>query len=180
MSIRRLTTIPLFTAIIIVCTVILPPIPVPILNINVTLQTFVVMLAGLLLSPIDAFTSILLYVLIGALGFPVFSGLTGGIGIILGPSGGFIISFPVVAYLISRFNHGKHTFTKNMLLTILFGIILTYFFGSVWMHYAYINIPFNKLLYGMLIFIPIDVVKAILASTLSLRLERLNIIYPNN
>lgn len=169
MTVRRMTTISLFTALMIVCTIVFY-IPVPILNINVTLQTFVVILAGLLLGPIDAFISILLYVLIGALGFPVFTGYKGGMDAIFGPTGGFIFSFPIAAYLISLFHFEKHTFTKNMVLAIFFGIILIYFIGILWLNY-YTNKSLGKLLYGMLIFIPFDIVKGVLASIISLRIE---------
>ncbi|HEY8363942.1 MAG TPA: biotin transporter BioY, partial [Haloplasmataceae bacterium] len=128
MNINRLTRISLFTALMIVFTVIIPPIPVPIININVTLQTFIVMLAGLLLKPIDAFISILLYVLIGALGFPVFSGYKSGLGVILGPTGGFIIAFPFVSLLISILKF-KNSFILNIIITMFCGIIVTYFIG---------------------------------------------------
>ncbi len=171
MSTRRLTGISLFTSLMVVFTIILPPIPVPILNINVTLQTFIVMLAGLLLRPTDAFTSILLYVLIGALGLPVFSGYSGGLGVIFGPTGGFIISFPIVAYLISSLKY-KKSFYLNIFLTGFFGIIITYFIGIIWFDY-YTNKTLGKILYGMLIFLPFDVIKCIMASIIGLRLESL-------
>jgi len=179
MSIRRMTSIPLFTSLMIVFTIIIPNIPVPIININVTLQTFVVMLAGLLLSPIDAFISILLYVLIGALGYPVFSGYKGGMDVIFGPSGGFILSFPIVAYLISIFHFGKHSFTKNMLLTTFFGIIVTYLIGFLWLDY-YSKQSLGKMMYGLLIFIPFDLLKGVLASSISLRIEVLQIHNPKS
>ncbi|QVK18864.1 biotin transporter BioY [Mycoplasmatota bacterium] len=169
MTVRRLTTIPLFTALMIVFTIVFY-IPVPILNINVTLQTFVVILAGLLLRPIDAFISILLYVLIGALGFPVFTGYRGGLEAIFGPTGGFILSFPIAAYLISLFHFGKHTFSKNLIISTIFGIILIYFIAIMWLDY-YTNRSLGKILYGMLIYIPFDIVKVVLASIISLRIE---------
>ncbi len=170
MSIRRITIIPLFTALMIVFTIVFPKIPVPIININVTLQTFIVILAGLLLCPIDAFTSMLLYVLIGALGFPVFSGLSGGIGWVLGPNGGFILSFPIVAFLISLFKIGKQTMIKNMMLSIFFGIMWTYLIGSIWLSF-YSKLNFTEIMYGMLIFLPTDVLKCIFASIISLKVK---------
>jgi len=172
-NIKRITFIPTFTSLMIVFTIILPPFTVPIINVNITLQTFIVMLAGLLLSPFEAFLSIFLYVLIGIVGFPVFSGMRGGVGVIFGPSGGFIVSFPIVALLISVFRL-KKAFILYLILTLLFGIILTYLFGLIWL-YIFTNNAFGKLIYGILIFIPFDILKCILASFISIRINNSNI-----
>lgn len=161
--------ISLFTSIIIVFTIAIPQIPVPIIHINVTLQTFVVVLAGLLLSPIDAFISMLLYVLIGALGLPVFSGSTGGIGIILGPSGGFIISFPIIAYLISYFDFERN-FVMNFIKNCFFGIVVLYLIGTLWLDY-YLAKSYVEILMGMFIFIPFDIIKILLAIIVSKKLK---------
>lgn len=74
----------------------IPHYPVP-----YTLQTFFVLLAGGLLGRRNAFLSMLLYVGIGAAGLPVFSGGSAGLLRLLGPTGGYLLSFPVAAYLIS-------------------------------------------------------------------------------
>lgn len=171
MSIKRLTNISIFTSLMIVFTIILPPISVPIININVTLQTFIVMLTGLLLRPIDAFLSILLYVLIGAWGFPVFSGYKSGLGTILGPTGGFILSFPPISYIISILKF-KNNFIIYLIITIFCGIILTYIIGILWLN-LYAKQSLGKVIYGMLIFIPFDLLKCIMATIIGLKLNRI-------
>ncbi len=164
-----MTNISLFTSIIIVFTIVIPQIPVPIININVTLQTFVVVLTGLMLSPTDAFISMLLYVFLGALGFPVFSGLQGGAGVIFGPSGGFIISFPIIAYLISYFD-SKKNFAINFIINCFFGIVVLYLIATLWLDY-YLAISYIEILMGMIIFIPFDIIKILLAIIVSKKLK---------
>ena len=74
----------------------IPHYPVP-----YTLQTFFVLLAGGLLGRRNAFLSMLVYVGIGAAGLPVFSGSSAGLARLLGPTGGYLLSFPIAAYLIA-------------------------------------------------------------------------------
>lgn len=173
-TIKRMAFISVFTSMMVVFTIMIPLIPVPILHINVTLQTLVVMIAGLLLSPIDAFISMLLYVLIGALGFPVFSGYKGGIAAIIGPTGGFIISFPIIAYLISFFNQIKNSFIYQIILNVFFGIVITYLLGAIWLDY-YIEKTLSSILSGMIFFLPFDLFKVFIASYVGSKLKGLNI-----
>lgn len=74
-------------------------IPMP-AGVPLTLQTFAISLAGIILGSKRGFVSILVYVLIGTIGLPVFSGFSGGIGTIVGPTGGFILSFPIMSFII--------------------------------------------------------------------------------
>jgi len=66
-----------------------------------TLQTSAVMLSGLILKPRYAFLSMLVYLILIAIGAPIASGFRGGIGVILGPTGGYIMGFVVAAYIYS-------------------------------------------------------------------------------
>jgi len=60
-----------------------------------------VFIAGLLLNPVSAFLSLLVYLIIGAAGAPVFSGFRGGFSVLIGPTGGFLFAYPVMAFFIS-------------------------------------------------------------------------------
>ena len=73
-------------------------IPMP-LGVPMTMQTFAIMLAGMVLGARRGFVSVLVYVLLGIVGVPVFTKLSGGLGIVFGPTGGFILSFPVMAWI---------------------------------------------------------------------------------
>ncbi|PKK93505.1 MAG: hypothetical protein CVV61_04265, partial [Tenericutes bacterium HGW-Tenericutes-6] len=94
MTTKRMIMISLFAAMLAISVFIFPPIPIPVIDVNFTLQTLFVIMIGYLLSPIDAFLSVFIYVLMGAIGLPVFSGMRGGLSILFGPTGGFIFLFP--------------------------------------------------------------------------------------
>ncbi|MDR1509083.1 MAG: biotin transporter BioY [Synergistaceae bacterium] len=87
----------IFTAMMIVMAQISIPMP---LGVPMTMQTFAVSLAGVMLGAKRGAMAAALYVLLGTAGLPVFANFSGGLGIVLGPTGGFIISFPVMAALI--------------------------------------------------------------------------------
>lgn len=71
--------------------------PVPFGPIPLTLQTLGVALTGLCLGPWRGFAAMALYVAVGAAGLPVFSGGAAGLGILIGPTGGYLLSFPLAA-----------------------------------------------------------------------------------
>lgn len=92
---RSLTLSALMTAL----TALLSPVAVPLGPGAVTLQTFLIALTGYMLPPKEAFFSALAYLLLGACGLPVFSMLRGGLSVLTGPTGGYIIAFPVMALM---------------------------------------------------------------------------------
>lgn len=96
LSTRELCHIGIFTAIIAVCAQIIIPQPG---GVPFTLQAWAVSLAGLILGSKNGTLAALVYVLLGAVGAPVFAGFSGGFGVIMRPTGGFILTFPIVALL---------------------------------------------------------------------------------
>ena len=114
-KIRNITYIGLMAAVISVISV--WQIPVPLLGVGMTLQTFAVCLAGYTLKKWRGTVSVLLYIVIGAVGIPVFSGFQGGFSVLLGPSGGFIFGFIPLCILCSLPSSSKP------LPSFLFGII---------------------------------------------------------
>jgi len=80
-------------------------IAIPIAAVPGTLQTLVVFLAGLFLGPVWGTLAMVFYLLAGVLGAPVFSGGSAGFGVILGPTGGFLLSFPVGALIVGAAVH---------------------------------------------------------------------------
>lgn len=77
----------------------LPPIPVGGFGVPITLQTFAVMLTGIVLGARLGFLAVLLYLVAGLAGLPVFSGFSGGLGVLAGPSAGYLLAFPLAAAL---------------------------------------------------------------------------------
>ena len=96
-STREMTAASLLAALLVVCSIVVVPVPTG--PVPITLQVFVVILAALLLSPRWAGTAVGVYLLLGAAGVPVFAGATGGLGVILGPLGGYLIGFAAGAMI---------------------------------------------------------------------------------
>src|ERR687883_1886220 len=72
-------------------------IPLPFSPVPFTLQVLAVILSGLLLGPRYGALAQAVYVLVGTVGVPVFAGFSGGLGVILGPTGGYLVSYPIAA-----------------------------------------------------------------------------------
>lgn len=162
MTIKRMALIALFTALMCVFTIAIPAIVLPVVAISITLQTLIVMLAALFLKPSDAFISMMLYIILGAIGLPVFSGFTSGPGVLLGPTGGFLMAFPFASYLISRFKKDR-SFWHLFVLNFLFGVVFIYVFGISSL--AQVNeTSYWTMMQAMLIFIPFDTIKALIAA----------------
>lgn len=96
LSVRELCKISLLTAFICVLAQISIPMPY---GVPMTLQTFAVPFAAVILGPKKGTIAAVVYVLLGAVGVPVFANFTGGLSIVFGPTGGFILSFPIMALL---------------------------------------------------------------------------------
>ena len=96
-SIRDICFIGIFTALIAICAQISIPLPG---GVPFTLQTWAIALTGVLLGMRNGAMATLAYVLLEAAGAPVFHHFQGGFGMILGPTGGFILSFPILALLV--------------------------------------------------------------------------------
>ena len=93
-TIREFCFAGIFTALIVAASQLVIPMPY---GVPMTLQTFVVPLAGMVLGAKVGTVSVLAYVALGAAGVPVFAGFTGGLGVVFGMTGGFILSFPIMA-----------------------------------------------------------------------------------
>ena len=104
-SINRIAVIALMAAVL--C--ILSPVSIPIFisPVPVSLGVLAVYLTAYVLTPIDALISVIIFILLGALGLPVFSGYSGGLGKLLGPTGGYIIGFIFTVYISSMIIHLK-------------------------------------------------------------------------
>lgn len=107
---------------------------IPIGTVPVTLQTFAVFLSGMILGPVWGAVSQIAYLLLGLFGLPVFAMFTSGIGILAGPTGGFLLAFPLVAFLSGiDTEKSRYVFRLCALLTLYsFGWIrLSFFTGDL-------------------------------------------------
>jgi len=131
LSIRELCYIGIFTAIIAVCAQIIIPQPG---GVPFTLQAWAVALAGLVLGTKKGALAALIYVLLGAVGAPVFAGFTGGLGVIMRPTGGFILSFPIMA-LLAGLGEKKGGFAW-VVLGLAAGSIFNWTVGLFWFNWV--------------------------------------------
>ena len=124
--------ISLSAALMAICSWISIPMTVPI-----TLQTFAVFTTAGLLGMKRGTIAVLVYILLGAIGLPVFAGFTGGIGILTGSTGGYIIGFVLSALVIGcaiKF-FGKKRLV--LVISMIAGLLVCYLFGTVWFMYVY-------------------------------------------
>lgn len=170
LNLLRIVRILMFTSMIVVFTII-PPIIIPYFPAPITMQTMAVMLAGLLLSPLDAFLSAFLYIILGAIGLPVFINYTGGINEIFEPTGGFLVSFPFAALCISLTKNYLNYNKKSILLIIIavFGIFYVYSFSVLWNMFVS-DTKFLDLISVYWKYVPGDLLKAILSVIISLKI----------
>ncbi len=162
----------IFTALIAICSWISIPTAIPF-----TLQTFAVFLAVALLGGRRGTLAVVVYVLLGAVGVPVFGGFTGGIDIILRNAGGYIIGFifsALVMWLLESIL-GRKTWAQAVSMTV--GLLVCYAFGTAWFMFVYMRdmgaVGLSTVLgWCVLPFLVPDAVKIALALLLSRALRR--------
>ncbi len=126
--IREITVIAQFAALTAVCSWLqIPAIPIPF-----TMQTFAVFLSVYVLGIEKGFLSVLVYILLGAAGLPVFSRFQGGIGVIAGPTGGYIVGFLFTAIVTGVLLRLSRNRPVRVCLSMTFGLLVCYVFGTVW------------------------------------------------
>ncbi|WP_034489450.1 biotin transporter BioY [Butyrivibrio fibrisolvens] len=155
------------------------PISIPLPGgVPITLQTAAVFLAALLLGPLYGFVAVLVYVLLGAVGLPVFAGFSGGIGALVGMSGGFIMSWPFAALLAGfiyfKFGRNKKGVVKyaEMIVAMLLGSVVIYVVGLTQFIFLTKMSIQASLLACMVPFIPGDLLKMVLVAIIVPVLEK--------
>lgn len=146
-------------------------IKVPIGAVPVTLQTLFVFLSGLLLPPLNASLSVLVFIVLGVIGLPVFTS-GGGIGALISPTGGFIFGFLVSAVVGSLLAERKHDSIVYNVFVVLVMEIIVYLIGIPWLKINLSTTWAKAFTVGLLPFIPGDAVKIAVAAAAS------KILYP--
>ena len=167
LSVQDMIYIALMSVVIALCSWISVPSVVPF-----TMQTFAVFCALLLLGGRRGFLSVLLYILLGAFGLPVFSGFRGGIGALLGPTGGYILGFLLCALMYWLLEKKVRS-----LILLIVGLFLCYLFGTLWFVYIYSSggkaIGFGTALTLCVVpYLLPDAIKMLLAFVLSRRVKK--------
>ncbi len=143
-------------------------IPLPFSPVPVTMQVFFVLLAGSMLKSKWGGLSMVVYTLLGVAGLPVFSGGSSGLGVLLGPTGGYIFGFIIAAFFIGKLAEKTENAKKSRLavnaLNMSAGILIIYTLGiSQLMLVAEIG-PGTALALGAIPFIPGEIVKTAVAA----------------
>lgn len=145
---------------------VLGPMSVPIGPVPVTLTNLVLYLSVFLLGTKGATVSYLVYLLLGAVGLPVFSGYQGGLAKLAGPTGGYLVGFilmTIIGGLFMQFSKVNPIITG---LGMALGTAVTYLFGTIW----FVNLMKCEFGYALGVcvfpFIPFDLGKIVIACVL--------------
>ncbi|MGN0818936.1 MAG: biotin transporter BioY [Christensenellaceae bacterium] len=175
-TVKAVTRSALFTAIICVLAVIaIPAGPIPF-----TLGLLAVLLAAVVLNPVESVFAVTAYVLLGVVGLPVFSSGASGIGTILGPTGGYIYSYPITAIMISlSIKFTEKRIRNTVLLTFLTflyclaGVTVLYIIGTLHFSLTRNTSYISSLSVCVFPFIPFDILKCALAAIIGIRVRKL-------
>ena len=160
---RNLTHIALFAALIAVLGFV-PAISLG-FGVPITAQSMGIMLCGTVLGSWRGALAVLLFLALTALGLPLLAGGRGGVGVFAGPTVGFLVGFPVAAFVaglvIERWRVG--VLPAALAGAVLGGIVVLYAFGIPGIALV-AGMPIGKAFWGAMVFVPGDVLKAVLAA----------------
>ena len=165
MSVATMTRTALMAAV----TAVAAQISVPLFPVPFTLQVLAVVLSGLLLGPRYGALSQVIYVLVGAIGVPVFAQFSGGLGVVLGPTGGYLVSYPAAAAVAGLASRAARDSSRRRALWVSFlagcvGLAVIYAVGAIWLSVV-TELPLAvAVAQGVLIFVPFDLIKVALAA----------------
>lgn len=143
-------------------------IPLPGTPVPLTLQPFVVVLAGLLLGPLDGAAAMVLYLAAGAAGLPVFAPIgPPGLARLLSPTGGYLLAYPLAAAVAGWLGAGREQFGARLVAAIA-GMLALYVGGLAQLAIITGSLA-SAAVIGVLPFVAADLVKAIVAAALSRR-----------
>lgn len=172
--VKDVAYIGVFTALLAICAWISIPTPT---QIDFTLQTLGIFLAVGTLGGKRGTMAIAAYLLLGAVGAPVFAGFAGGPGVLLMPSGGYLVGFLFTGLLMWGMEKSLGTKPWTLGLSMLLGMVVYYVFGTIWFMIVYpmggetVSLM-TALGWCVLPYLPFDFIKLAAALTLSLQLRR--------
>ena len=181
LNIRDVCFVSVFTAIIAVCAQIIIPMPI---GVPLTLQTFAIPLAGMILGAKRGTLAVFVYILLGIIGVPVFAGFKGGFGVLFGVTGGYIISFPFMALLAGisadlcyKYNSKivRNVWAENAVLAtgLILGSAINYMFGMI-VGKAVVSCGWETAFATFVVpYIPTAVVKIILAGGIGVSVRKI-------
>ena len=147
----------------------------PLTPVPITLQVFLVYLAASLLGAWYGGLSMAIYLILGAVGLPVFAGLSGGTAVLLGFTGGYLFAFPVAGFLgglVAGWRSGtRKRDTIRVSFSALVALLVIYAMGVVWLSNSLGISLYDGVIGGAVPFIPVDLLKAVVAVPIGVRLR---------
>ena len=163
MSVRDICYAGLFAAVIAVMAQISIPMP---LGVPMTMQTFAITLAAVVLGAKLSALSSLIYLILGAVGIPVLANFSGGFDKFVGPTGGFLISFPLMAFIIGWGAEHRKDFKGAYVLALIVGTVVNYVVGVALFCVVTNGSVAAGITACVLPLIPTAIIKAVLASVI--------------
>ena len=159
-KLRMMIISALFAAIIGVLAQVTVPLPL----VPITGQTLAIGLAATILGSRYGTVSVLIYLCLGAVGVPVFANMSGGLGSLFGPTGGFLIGFIPTAFIIGYFLEKTSFTVMNAIIANVIGMFIALSFGTVWLKF-FVNLSWTAAFAaGFAPFIIVGLLKAGLAA----------------
>lgn len=138
-------------------------IPLPFTAVPFTMQIFAIFLTGLILGSKSGFIATLIYLFLGLIGLPVFTQFRGGICILFGPTGGFLLGYPLMVLLIG-YTKEKCNSQFLIIFSMILGLTTDYLLGTIVFSLITGNSFIHSIFYCVIPFIPMDILKLFLAN----------------
>ena len=166
MKTKNLVLMALCAAMMAICSQI--AIPLPFSEVPITLSTMGVFLTGAVLEKKYAFLSQVVYLLLGAVGIPVFAQFMGGVGILVGPTGGYLFIFPVMAFVVAWTREKMKRSTYGVCFAgMLLSLLPCYIVGSAWLAFQVHASFYQALWMGVIPFVAFDIIKALASAAIA-------------
>lgn len=153
-------------------TAVFSQIAVPIGPVPINLALLSIFVAGAFLGPVYGTLSQLVYVLLGAISIPVFANFSGGLGIIVGPTGGYIIGYIFTAFITGIIIKKSNKSILMYIIAMVLGLVACYSLGTAWFIYVTKRTLIESLTLCVFPFLIGDAVKIALAIVITKRLEK--------
>lgn len=147
-------------------------IPIPLSPVPITGQTLAIGLVVTILGTRLGTLSVLLYILIGATGLPVYSNFSGGPSILFGPTGGYIVGFLPTAIIMGLYLKKFGLTIPHAIVSNVIGMVITLAFGTVWLKFAMNLSWMGAFMSGAAPFIILGLAKAVLAAWVGIIVRR--------
>ncbi len=172
-SIREIAYTALGVALMIICSWLSVPLTVPF-----TMQTFAVCLVAALFGLKIGMWAVAVYLLLGIAGVPVFAGFEGGLGYLLGATGGYLVGFLLTALVVGIATDKRGRGKKVLITAMVIGVLLCYALGTAWFVLVYTRTSgpvgvATALVWCVLPYVIPDMVKIVMAALLTNRLHPL-------